>query len=156
MRWPRPKVRLTRCSIRCVNLICGNKWCCFIFQELIPELYYLPEMFVNSNNVSHILISYVFFSFLIPPPPHFPMKASILVFSVINANKFYMFLWWPGNLFLLEKKILRLKRGFIMLKVSDRKIAVDPVLCMSVINLFIRIKYMWRKFSAKPVSICEL
>ena len=32
-----------------------------MFQELIPELYYLPEMFVNSNNVSHILISYVFF-----------------------------------------------------------------------------------------------
>ena len=22
-----------------------------LFQELIPELYYLPEMFVNSNNV---------------------------------------------------------------------------------------------------------
>ena len=32
-----------------------------LFQELIPELFYLPEMFVNSNNVSlHlILLSYV-------------------------------------------------------------------------------------------------
>ena len=25
-----------------------------------------------------------------------------------------------------------------------------------VINLFIRIKYMWRKFSAKPMYICKL
>ena len=27
-----------------------------LFQELIPELYYLPEMFVNSNNVRLILL----------------------------------------------------------------------------------------------------
>ena len=27
-----------------------------LFQELIPELYYLPEMFVNSNNVRLVFI----------------------------------------------------------------------------------------------------
>ena len=40
-----------KCDIFSVEFSFLSDMLTVLFQELIPELYYLPEMFVNSNNV---------------------------------------------------------------------------------------------------------
>lgn len=39
----------TECIIQLPCYLCNVTCCAFPYQELIPEFYYLPEMFVNSN-----------------------------------------------------------------------------------------------------------